>query len=71
MITTAFIEKVLPRCPDAQTWVDAINPALHRYSINTKNRICAFLAQTAYESGQYSIMVENLNYRTAKRLMEV
>ncbi len=71
MIKAAFIKKILPRCPDAQAWADALNPALSKYSINTKNRICAFLAQTAYESGQYNIMVENLNYRTAARLMEV
>lgn len=38
--------------------------------INTKNRVCSFLAQVLHESGNFSATVENMRY-SAKRLTEV
>jgi putative chitinase len=33
-------------------WVEPLNNAMHRYEINTKPRIAAFLAQLGHESGR-------------------
>ena len=35
------------------------------YEINTPQRVAAFVAQTAHESGNYVFLEENLNYRAA------
>ena len=41
-----------------------------KFQINTVLRLCHFLAQCQLESGNFSVVVENLNY-SAKRLLEV
>ena len=43
-------------------WFAALNSILPKYEIITIQRIAAFLAQTAHESGKYTILEENLNY---------
>ena len=35
------------------------------FEINTPQRVAAFLAQTSHESGGYTMLSENLNYRAA------
>lgn len=51
-------------------YLDALNAALSEFDINTPLREAAFLAQTAYESQDFTRLVENLNY-SAKRLTQV
>ena len=46
-------------------WVRALNEILSEYEINTPQRVAAFIAQTAHESGNYVFLEENLNYRAA------
>jgi putative chitinase len=46
-------------------WVKALNEILPEYEINTPQRVAAFVAQTAHESGNYVFLEENLNYRAA------
>lgn len=71
MLTANLLQQVFPLCADPAGWAQALNPALERYQVNTRARLCSFLAQTAYESGQFNCLVEGLNYTTARRLMKV
>ena len=43
-------------------YIDQINAACTKYSINTMLRLAAFIAQVGHESGRLSTVVENLNY---------
>lgn len=50
---------------DPAKWIDAIVSTCQEFEINTPQRIAAFLAQTSHESGGYTMLSENLNYRAA------
>ena len=51
-------------------WHKALAQLLPDYEINTPQRIAAFIAQCAHESGGFMFLKENLNYR-AESLMRV
>lgn len=51
-------------------WYKALCDVLPKYEINTPQRVAAFVAQCAHESGNFKILRENLNYR-AEGLMRV
>ena len=44
-------------------WCDALNKLLPDYGIDTPQRVAAFIAQAAHESGNFTALHENLNYR--------
>lgn len=69
-ITTAQLRQIVPHCPDFDAWAAALNAAMTRFDISTPQRIAAFVAQLAHESGEFKHLVERLNY-SASRLMEV
>jgi putative chitinase len=48
-----------------EKWIDAIVATCQEFEINTPQRIASFLAQTSHESGGYTMLSENLNYRAA------
>lgn len=50
---------------DPAKWLDPIGATCVEFQINTPQRIAAFLAQTSHESGGYTMLKENLNYRAA------
>jgi putative chitinase len=48
-----------------EKWIDAIVATCEEFEINTPQRVAAFLAQTSHESGGYTMLSENLNYKAA------
>ena len=64
------LAQILPGNPYIEHWCEALNKILPDYDITTPQRVAAFLAQTAHESGGYTALHENLNY-TAQSLCRV
>jgi len=56
--------------PYIDQWYDALNAILPEYGINTPERVAAFIAQCAHESGGFKFLKENLNYK-AESLLKV
>jgi putative chitinase len=46
-------------------WIDAVVATCEEFAINTPQRVASFLAQTSHESGGYTMLSENLNYKAA------
>jgi putative chitinase len=50
---------------DPAKWLEAVQKTCDEFEINTPQRVASFIAQTAHESGGYTMLTENLNYRAA------
>ena len=59
------LKQVIPKNPYVEHWHNALSKLLPDYGINTPERMAAFLAQCAHESGDFKFIKENLNYRAA------
>ena len=62
-LTKDQLKKLLPKNPYLDYWYNALSQLLPDYEINTPQRIAAFIAQCAHESGNFMVLQENLNYR--------
>ena len=62
-LTLDQLKQVIPKNQYVSYWHDALAQLLPQYEINTPDRIAAFLAQCAHESGGFVFIKENLNYR--------
>jgi putative chitinase len=62
-ISQEQLQQILPGNPYLDQWCEALNKILPDYDINTPQREAAFLAQCAHESGNFTALHENLNYR--------
>ena len=56
---------VAAKIKDPDKWLQPIIETCVEFEINTPQRVAAFLAQTSHESGGYTMLTENLNYRAA------
>lgn len=56
------LQQVLPKCPDIILWHVLLNTHLPLAGIISPDEVSRFIAQTAHESADYSILTENLNY---------
>jgi putative chitinase len=63
--TREQLKEMIPRNPYVSQWYEAISSILPEYEINTPQRVAAFLAQCAHESGGFVFLKENLNYKAA------
>jgi putative chitinase len=59
------LKQIIPKNPYIEHWHHALIQLLPDYDIATPQRMAAFLAQCAHESGGFSAIKENLNYRAA------
>jgi len=64
-LTKEQLKQILPKNPYIDHWFDALSKLLPDYEINTPQRMAAFLAQCAHESGGFTALKENLNYKAA------
>jgi putative chitinase len=63
MITQEQLKQLLPKNPYVSHWYKALEQLFPDYEINTPQRMAAFIAQCAHESGGFMVLTENLNYR--------
>jgi putative chitinase len=56
--------------PYIDQWYEALSAILPEYGINTPERVAAFIAQCAHESGGFKFLKENFNYK-AESLLKV
>lgn len=56
---------IAAKIKDPDKWLQPIIDTCSEFEINTPQRIAGFLAQTSHESGGYTMLTENLNYRAA------
>ena len=63
MITQEQLKQLLPKNPYISHWHKALEQLFPDYEIDTPQRMAAFIAQCAHESGSFMFLTENLNYR--------
>jgi putative chitinase len=61
--TQQQLAQLLPGNPHVDHWYEALVQLLPDYEIDTPQRVAAFIAQCAHESGGFRMLKENLNYR--------
>jgi putative chitinase len=57
------LSEIIGKNPYLDYWYNALSEILPVYEINTPERVAAFIAQCAHESGGFKFLKENLNYR--------
>ena len=62
-LTISQLRQLLPKNKYVEHWHHALSVLLPDYDINTPRRVAAFIAQCAHESGGFSVLQENLNYK--------
>ena len=56
---------VAAKVKDPDKWLQPLIETCVEFEINTPQRVAAVVAQTSHESGGYTMLSENLNYRAA------
>jgi putative chitinase len=64
-MTPTLADLQAAKVKDPAKWLEAIVQTCQEFEINTPQRIAGFLAQTSHESGGYTMLSENLNYKAA------
>jgi len=64
-LTRDQLSQMIPGNQYLDHWLPALNEILPEYGIDTPQRMAAFIAQCAHESGGFKALKENLNYKAA------
>ena len=64
-MTPTIADLQAAKVKNPEKWIDAVVATCQEFEINTPQRVAGFLAQTSHESGGYTMLTENLNYRAA------
>ena len=59
--TKEQLKQMIPGNPYTEYWYNALHTILPEYQINTPQRVAAFIAQCAHESGGFKFLKENLS----------
>ena len=70
ILTQDQLAQIIPGNPYVEHWYNALAQACPDYDINSPARLAAFLAQCGHESGGFTAIKENLNYK-AESLVRV
>lgn len=62
-LTLEHVQALLKGNKEVEAWHKAMVKVFPKYKIDTPERIAGFIAQTAHESLNFTILEENLNYR--------
>lgn len=62
-LTKQQLQQLLPKNKFVDHWYEVLAKLLPDYEIDTPQRIAAFIAQCSHESGGFTTIKENLNYR--------
>ena len=62
-LTKEQLKQLLPKNKFVDHWYEVLAQLLPDYEIDTPQRIAAFIAQCSHESGGFTTIKENLNYR--------
>ena len=65
ILTREQLGQMVPGNQYLSHWYEALSEILPEYDINTPERVAAFIAQCAHESGGFKFLKENLNYKAA------
>jgi putative chitinase len=68
MITAETLGKFAPKLKNPEIHASALEEARQTSSVTTPLRLCHFMGQIFVETGGFTSMVENLNYKNAARL---
>ena len=68
MITAETLRKFAPKLKNPEIHASALENARRTSSVTTARRLCHFVGQIFVETGGFTSMVENLNYRNPARL---
>jgi len=68
MITAETLKKFAPKIKTPEIHAEALESARQASSVTTARRLCHFLGQIFVETGGFTTMVENLNYKDPARL---
>ncbi|HEX8557178.1 MAG TPA: hypothetical protein VF668_03695 [Pyrinomonadaceae bacterium] len=68
MITTDTLRRFAPRIREPEVHARALEAARLGSTVTTARRLCHFMGQIFVETGGFTSMVENMNYRNPARL---
>ena len=68
MITADLLSRFAPRITEPEVHADALEDARQSSSVDRPRRLCHFMGQVFVETAGFTLMEENLNYRSPERL---